>query len=48
MKVEKRELATLCVSTCVSDGGCGTGAETSTHDAQVLACEAGLLLQLTL
>lgn len=40
----KSALATFCVGI----GGSGAGAEAGAHDAQLFACEARLLLQLTL
>lgn len=48
MKGEEKALATFGVSICDCNRGCGTGAKASAHDVQVFACEAGLLLQLTL
>lgn len=48
IRMHKQALATFCVSICAGDGGGGTGAKASAHDSQIFACEAGLLLQLTL
>lgn len=48
IKMRVGTLASFAVSTCVSGGGGGTGAEARAHNAQVFAREAGLLLQLAL